>query len=1413
LLPFTVSRVGKLAACLILGVAALSQSARSQTPPPPGSFGALVLSDNPVAFWQLNETNDPSAGGVLAYDYTGHGLNATYGVDAFNGCTTNAMGYDNVLSPQPPTYGGFAANQGALQLGGPNSSTSDALSVVTVPPLGLSTNNMNVTIAMWIYPTATPPVQCGLFFNRTASSSDAAGFSFSPTTSTTLGETSLGYTWNNTWGSYHWDSTLYPQIGQWSFVVLVVQTNLATIYLYYLDQNNNNQPVFLTAANGNTQTPEAFTNGATWIGGDPNGNGATRIFPGDISDVAVFNSALTSDQILALFSAGVGVQGYPPEIIGQPQSALVQSSSTKRMTANVIGTEPRSYQWTLNGTDVNLLPDATNFTGATTSNVLTILKVAAQDAGTYQLIVTNAFSTNASGVSVPVLSSNAILSIQAAALVGEWLSGTAASLNDVSGFSIPHNLFTVGANNYVFTNDVPPGQPAQSVYSLFLYDGASGLAVQNTSTNDTTNYDNTFDGMINDAFTVSCWARGLPEPGWNPMVSKWGETEAGWQLRTFGNGLDACFTVRDTGAGSAILGQNGGDMDDMGTTTAFTADGQWHFYVGTFDAASGIRNLYVDAVLAAQEAGNVPYTLATGAHVGIGTKESPTAGVYDTNSGFGNYSVQEIYDVRVYNYALAASTVLQMYGLIAPVVNTQPQSIVCFKNTTGQISAYAAGTPPLAYQWKFNGVNVNSLADATNFTGANSNVLTILSVTTNDVGSYQLTVTGLNSATAVSSNANLSLIKLGLVGEWLNGPANFADVSGYSPTNTHDGYAVGAGIYVFTNDAPAYRNGQALIFPGGNTAIAISNSASGDTHYTNTFDGGISSEMTVSVWAKGTFNLWNGWPAWVSKAGGSAGWELRADQAGQGCWTVRDNGAGTMVMGSNLGWDGNDDLNSGIGIDSKWHLYTGTYSALTGIRNLYIDGVVDGLETGNTAYIMAPATPVTLGAEGTGASSWDQFMQSTMEMYDARIYNYALTSAQVQQLLALPPGTPAQIGQQPPASISTTCEGITVPIGAFVGGSPPMTNQWLFNGVKLVDGTQPDGAIISGSTSIGQTNFPGPCVLVIANVTTNEQGVYTLAVTNAFGGAVSSNATLTVGVLPTAPALAGNLVGAWLTGAQSLADTSGYSPKGTHDASVQSGSTYWTNDVPPTAAPGSYSLYFNNAGLLVSNSCTLDGAHYVNTFDAGIANSFTVMCWAKGYPGGWNPWVCKNGDTYSGTDNGWQLRVDGWDTPCFTIRGTGDMGAPNSSDDSLWHQYTGTYDLPSATRCLYVDGNLVVTWTSETSYALATTSHLMIGAKDNGGNAFGNYFTGGIYGVQIYDTAFSLAQVNSALVSWSTPPSFVGTPAITTGPNGKQLVLTWSIGSLLQATNVAGPWTPTGATSPYTNFLTDQHQFFKVSNP
>jgi len=99
-------------------------------------------------------------------------------------------------------------------------------------------------------------------------------------------------------------------------------------------------------------------------------------------------------------------------------------------------------------------------------------------------------------------------------------------------------------------------------------------------------------------------------------------------------------------------------------------------------------------------------------------------------------------------------------------------------------------------------------------------------------------------------------------------------------------------------------------------------------------------------------------------------------------------------------------------------------------------------------------------------------------------------------------------------------------------------------------------------------------------------------------------------------------------------------------------------------------------------------------------------------------------------------------------------------------------------------------------------------------------FNGSIAGVALYNTALSESQLQAMFgagvgMTGIFPPAFMGSPLVTTGPNGSQFVLTWSFGTLLQATNAAGPWTPTGATSPYTNHIstTAPDMFFKLSSP
>ena len=566
-------RQHSLVAGLVVTLGFLIQSARSQPGPPPGpgSFGAAVLSDNPVAFWQLNETNDAATGSLMAYDNAGHGYSGVYGMDAQNK-------FNNIQSPQPPAFPGFSIGQGALQ-----TSASDVNSPVSIPFLNLNTNA--VTIALWINPAANEAAFTGLFMNRNDNGVDAAGFGFGGILNAS-GMAALGYTWNTnaqaTWG---FNSGLYPAFGTWNFLALVVQSNSATIYLCFIDPNTG-QTNILSAVNTIAHTPESFGGGNTWLGSDGTFGGgppdATRVFGGQISDVAVYNSSLTSDQILALFAAGLGVQGFPPSITRQPQSQYLIAGTKARLTAaGINGTSPISYQWKLNGTNINLLTDSSNFTGAN-SNVLTILSASPSDVGSYQL-----FLTNSIGFAV---SSNATVTLQATNLVGEWLSGS-ANFADVSSYSPAggHDGYVVGNGNYVFTNDVPPGK---SGVSLYFFNGETGLAISNSSTLDS-NYDDTFDNKINNSFTVSFWAKGWPG-NWNPFVSKYGETtpspSGGWQLRA-----DAanhpCWTLRGadgTTNGVALGTADGGNPDDLAAASlTFGNDSVWHYYVGSFRRQRG----------------------------------------------------------------------------------------------------------------------------------------------------------------------------------------------------------------------------------------------------------------------------------------------------------------------------------------------------------------------------------------------------------------------------------------------------------------------------------------------------------------------------------------------------------------------------------------------------------------------------------------------------------------------------------------------------------------------------------------------------------------------------------------------------------------------------------------------------------
>jgi hypothetical protein len=979
-------------------------------PPAPdaGSFGAAALANNPVALWMLDETNNPISGTVKGWDYTGNQHLLTYGIAAQNG-------FNGIQAPQPPTYPGFYTGEAATRTLANNQN-----SILRIPVL--NNTNLATTVAMWINPASgeTGNYAHGLIGGRNNTVAGQVwqlGYS--------AGTGNLGYNWNDVSGTYTYNTGLAPVQATWNFVAMVITSNNATFYLYYL--NSSGQPVLRKAVNAvaNT-TPITMAGGTTVIGSDPYDlNG--RSFNGSISGVALYNTALTESQLQTMFGTGVGIAGaFPPGFATQPATTAGFTNSTLQFSATTSGTAPITNQWvfTSNSVPINLVDG--NFSGTiitgSKSNVLTIANPSASWQGAYNLILSNAVGS--------AVGSNAFLYVfetpSTKTLVGQWLPGT-QSLAEVSGYRPPgtHDAF-VQSGSTVWDSDVPASAPPGS-YSL-AFTGA-GLQVSNSATVDA-GYVSTFDGTINNGMTVMCWAKGWPGQ-WNPWVSKYGDNSIGWQLRRDSTTNYACWTTRNASGGGDSIASH------------FSNDGQWHHYAGTYDRATGIKYLYVDGVLVARQTGVGAINLAIGAsasHVMIGAR--------DQAGTIGNQLTGKVYDVRIYNYALPQYQVASVgkgLGLnVARNVYYTPGA-----NATFTTPGIAAEPPYTGYQWQFNSAN---LADGAylgaTITGSQSTNLTVTGMTANNAGLYQLLVTN-GAGVTTNSIVNLTVTPTNLVGRWLAGSQTMTDLSGYAPAGTHDAGLVATngvlvGLAGWSTDVPASAPGGSYSLGFTNAGLIVSNTAATDAAYVNTFDDKINNGMTVMCWAKGFPGAWN---PWVSKFGEALAWQLRINNTGpNAAWSIRGTG-------------GTEDMTSSFGSnDGNWHHYAGTYSPVTGVRTLYVDGKQAVTQSGQGPYTMSSFSHLMIGARDNGGNTFDNRVTGfgnyfTGKIYDVRVYNYPLSQFELgnvvpgltptlsQRFLRGAGGTPGKFVVSWSAGTLLTATNAAGPWETNAVQIPPLTND------------------------------------------------------------------------------------------------------------------------------------------------------------------------------------------------------------------------------------------------------------------------------------------------------------------------------------------------------------------------------------
>ena len=362
---------------------------------------------------------------------------------------------------------------------------------------------------------------------------------------------------------------------------------------------------------------------------------------------------------------------------------------------------------------------------------------------------------------------------------------------------------------------------------------------------------------------------------------------------------------------------------------------------------------------------------------------------------------------QVGNFAIIANPV--------PSINLQPQPQTVQQGQPAAFSVTTSGTPPMSYQWRFNG---------TNLSGAKTNFYTISSAQPSNAGSYTVVIT--NIAGAVTSAPALLTVLPNIAPSITVQPLSQSTTQGLSAafsvmaggtaplaylwrcngTNLAAGNAAicpfasaqpsNAGVYtvVITNVAGAVTSTPAwlTVTPIANTGLNGVLSLVGGGYLTvpNATDLQNSNQITIEAWIYPA----NSNAMWLSKGDGS---DCCSDRSFD--WHFFGN-----EMDIAMFWSNNVvvDFVMPMPALSNWIHLAAVYSSKPGLYQIYTNGVLARATTTNAAglplaglSLRQSTRPLTIGQDPYWYTA-----DAVGCMDEVRIWNTARTAQQIRQNMA-----------------------------------------------------------------------------------------------------------------------------------------------------------------------------------------------------------------------------------------------------------------------------------------------------------------------------------------------------------------------------------------------------------------------------